>query len=250
MEKRTLLEMINDVAISLDYETVNNVSETPESERVANIIRNEYAKMMASLDYPHLKVATQLEGLGDVTRPNFMKVPDLISRVYSIRYDTTESGDTNSRIGGITFYEDPEEFLDLIYSRNTGDDNVEVYTTAEGVPIWTLTDTAPTFCTTFDDNILIFDAYDSAVDNTLQASKSLARGLRANAWVLANNFTPLMPVNMFPTFVSKCKVVANEQLRQVTLTTEARDAQIGLNRLSHSKRVREQKRKPNYGRKR
>ena len=248
MERRTLLEMINDVMVSLDYETISNIGDTEESERVARIIRNEYSKLMDRLDWPHVKVVDQLNGLGDVTQPNFMQVPSTLAQIDSIRYDVTETGDAGKTIQDVTFYEDPNDFLDLVYSRNTGDSNVSIYNTGDGIPIWTLTDTGPSFCTTFDDDTIIFDAYNSSEDTTLQASKSIVRGLRGASWTEDESFTPSMPVDMFSLFVSKCKVVANEQLRQVTLATEARDSQILLNRASHKRRVRNYNRKPNYGR--
>jgi len=249
MERRTLLEIINDVNTSLDYELVSTIGETPESDQVARIIRNEYSKLMDRLDWPHLKVVTELEGLADASRPNFMKVPASISQVTDIRYESTQAGDPNPRIRPITLYEDPNDFLDKVYSRNTSDADVTVYNTLEGIEIWTITNKPPTFCTTFDDNIIVFDAYDNIQDSTLQGSKSVCRALRADAWVETDSFVPSMPINMFSTFVSKCKVVANEQLRQIALNTEARDHQIGLNHMSRQQRIKNAVRKPNYGRK-
>lgn len=248
MEKRTLLEMVNDVAVSLDYETVNNIGDTPESERIERIIRNEYSKLSDDMSWPHLKVMTELNGLADATRPNFMQVPTTVAQVDEIQYDTTITGDTNRSIKKITICEDPSDFLDIIYSRNTGDSNVSVYNTAEGVPIWTITDKMPEYCTTFDDDVIIFDSYYSAEDSTLQGSKSILRGLRGDTWTTSDTFVPLMPVNMFSTFVSKCKVVANEQLRQVALNSEARDNRVAMNRQRRNKRVKAAVTKPNYGR--
>jgi hypothetical protein len=248
MESRTLLEILNDVNVSLDYATVNTIGETPESDQVVRLIRGEYSKLMDRDDWPHLNVTTTLDGLSDVTRPNFMKVPADVAQVDSIRYNNTETGDTNNKMKSITYYEDPNDFLDKIYSRNTGDSNVSVFNTAEGVPIWVITDQAPSFCTSFDDDIIIFDAYDSAEDTTLQSSKSLVMGLRGSAWTEDDSFTPFMPVGMFSMFISKCKIIANEQLRQVSLPTETRDHQVALNRQSRKKRVNNKITKPNYGR--
>lgn len=248
MEKRTLLEIINDCMVSMDGETVSDISDTPESEQVARIIRNEYSKLMSRLDWKHLKVVDQLDGLADVTQPNFMKVPATIAQIDSIRYDATETGDTNKNIVDVTFYEDPNDFLDMIYSRNTGDSNVSIFTTDDGIPIWTLTDEAPSYCTTFDDDTIIFDAYNAAEDSTLQASKSIVRGLRSSGWTENKDFTPNMPIDMFPLFVSKCKVIVNEQLRQLSLPSELRDSEILLNRQRRKSRVNNVNRKPNYGR--
>ena len=248
MEKRTLLEIINDVMVSLEYDTVSAIDETEEAERVARLIRNEYSKLSDSEDWPHLKIATQLTALADVTRPNFMQVPTTVASIDVIRYNSTETGDTNNKMSNITIYEDPNDFLELVYGRNTGNSNVSVFNTSEGVPIWTLTDTAPTFCTSFDDDIIVFDAYNSAEDATLQASKSFVLGLRGAAWVNSASFIPPMPVNMFSMFVSKCKIVCNEVMRQVTLVSETRDHQVAQNRFKRQRRLNTKITKPRYGR--
>jgi hypothetical protein len=248
MEKRTLLQIINDVMVSMDYEIVSNIGDTEESERVARIIRNEYSKLTDSEDWPYMKVVTELTALGDATRPNFMQVPSTVASIDVIKYDATETGDTNKTMKEITIYEDPKDFLDLVYSRNTGDSNVTVYNTTDGIPIWTVTDAAPTFCTSFDDDILVFDAYNSSEDATLQASKSLVIGLQGETWTEDEAFVPNMPVSMFSMFVSKCKIAANETMRQVTLATESRDHQRAANRLSRKRRVNSKVSKPNYGR--
>ena len=248
MEKRTLLEIINDCMVSLEYETVSAIGDTEESERVARLIRNEYSKLMDRDDWPHLNTAAELVALSDSTRPNFMRVPATVASVDVIKYDTTKSTDVNNKMTGITIYEDPNNFLEIIYGRNTSNDNVSVFNTSEGIPIWTLTDTPPSFCTSFDDDIIVFDAYDSAEDTTMQASKSVVLGLRGSAWVNEEDFYPPMPVNMVSMFVSKCKVVCNEVMRQVTLPTEARDHQVALNRLARKKRVNSKVTKPKFGR--
>lgn len=248
MEKRTLLEMLNDVAVSLDYETVSDIAETPEADSIIRIIRNEYSKLMDRDDWPHLNILTELDGLADVLRPNFMQVPAGVATVNGVWYDTTLTADTNKTQKPITYYDDPDEFLEQIYTRQTGDANISIFDTAEDIPIWTYTDRAPSFCTSFDDDIIIFDAYNSAEDTTMQASKSIVRGLRDSAWTESNGFTPTMPVSMFSMFISKCKVIANEQLRQVALPTESRDYQVALNRQSRNKRVRNVAKKTNYGR--
>jgi hypothetical protein len=249
MEKRTLLQIINDVAVSMDYETVNDISDTPEAERIARIARNEYSKLMSIDEWPHLKVVAPLEGLSDVTQPNFMRVPALVAQIDSIRYTSTETGDTDESIGNVEYIENFNEFLDKIYQRNTSDDAIEIFETDDGIPIWTYTDRAPTFCTSFDDDIIIFDAYNADEDSTLQSSKSLCIGLRAVAWEDDKDFIPALPINMFAMYISKVKVVANEQLRQVALTTEANDYQFHFNRLSRKKRVNQPTNtRPNYGR--
>ena len=248
MESRTLLNIVNDCLDSLDYEVVSDIDESIESQKVHRIIRGQYYLLASMENWDSVTTVTQLTGLGDTTQPTVMKIPDTVATVQSIRYDNTETGDTNKTITDIVWYENPEDFLNLIYSRNTGDSNVEVKTCPTGQPIWVLNDTGPTCATIFDGKYVVFDAYNSAEENTLVAAKSVVVGIAADAWTASNSFEPPLPPLLVPAFIAKCKVVCNEYLRQVTLREDSIDSRSMINRQKRKKRVKEVKTKPNYGR--
>lgn len=249
MERRTLLEIVNDVNASMDYEAVDSISDTPEAEQVARLVRGEYFKFASLFEWDHIKTTTKLEGLGDTDYPTTMKIPNTVAQVVGIRYLTTESGADNENISVITFYENPQDFLDKIYLRNTSDDTVDLlYDNAEGIPLFIKTDEGPNYATTFDGIHIVFDSYDSDVDTTLQQSKSVVTGYKASAWINTNSAYPDLNVELFPLFITKCKLICNEQIRQVTLRQESRDFIRMFNRLKRKTRVQVPHRKPNYGR--
>lgn len=253
MESRSLLQIVNDVMVSLDLDQVSSITESTEAAQVAAIIRNEYYKLAADEAWDHVLVATRLDGLSDTNRPTMMKLPTTLAEVDVIKYDNTETGDTNKTITDITFYENPNDFLDLVHNRNSGDSNVLVKWTesgSQGVPVFILNDVGPTFCTTFDGTHIVFDAYNAVEDSTLQSSKSIALGLQAAAWTASETFVPDLPVRLFPLFTSKCKITANEQLRQVSLAQEKRDFAKSYNKLQRRHSIENKATKPNYGRNR
>jgi len=249
MERRTLLEIVNDVMYSMDYDPVNDISETPESEQVANMVRGEYFKLAAELDLDTIRMVDQLTGLGDTNYPTTMKIPASVAQVTNIRYDNTETGDSNQTIDDITYYEDPNDFLDLVYSRNTGDSEIDVVNdNVEGVPLFIRNDQGPTYCTSFDGEYIVFDAYNSAEESTLQQSNSIVVGVAADAWSHTNAAYPVLPVRHFSLFISQCKIVCNEQMRQVTLRSEREDRRYLRNKAKREKRLKNSHTKPNFGR--
>lgn len=248
MEKLTLLEIVQDVLSSSDSDNVSAISETVESEQIVKIARTEFNKMAAEYDWDHLYLTTQLTGLGDVTQPNFMQIPDAIAEVNSVRYNVTQSGDSDNEIKEVTIVKDSDDFLDLIYSRNTSDDDISTFNTDEGIPIWTWTNRDPEFCTTFDGKILVFDAYNSDTDTTMQESKSVVRGLKAKSWTESGSFTPDIPGRLFPLFLEKVRLKAFRWLSQKDTSEEKEEVRTMTNRLRRKKRVEVKNKVPNYGR--
>ena len=249
MEQRTLLEIVNDVLDSMDLEQVAGIDENLESQKVHRIIRGQYYLLASEQAWDHVKTVTQLTGLADVTMPTSMQIPSTVAQVNSVRYNTTETGDTNETMTPVTFYENPEDFLDYVYGRNTGEDNVDIVTCPTGQDIWVLNDVGPTCCTTFDGTYLVFDAYNSDEETTLHAANSVVVGLAAAAWTADDSFVPPMPPLLVPAFISKCKVVCNEYMRQVTLREDSIDSRSMINRQKRKRRMQVVKTKPNYGRK-
>lgn len=247
MERYTLLELVNTVGESMDYETYNDIGETPESERITRICRTVFAKLLSTFGWKHLHTLARLEGLSDPNQPMLMKIPTEISRVHSVWYDRTPGDEDDLKVGNIAYLEDPQDFLRRIYQRKSTDDNVEEYETQDGLPLLIFTDRAPKFCTSFDDNVLVFDAYNSSVESTLHANKSMVYGVKAGAWQNENTFIPPLPAEHFPMYLSKCIVEANEKLRQVRMGGEQRDYNEMKNRMRRTQRVEEIERKPNYG---
>ena len=208
VEKLTLLEIVQSVLSSMDGDSVSAISDTVESDQIVQIAHDVYNSMMAAADWAHLKTVVQLEASGDSTKPTLMSLPDDVAEVLDIRYNITQDGDVNTRWSKPLEYVDSHEFLNRVYQRNTSNDNVGTETTSEGISILYLNDTAPTFYTSFDDNVVIFDAYDSVVDTTLQSSKTAANVIKSTSWTNSNTFVPDMPARMFSTYLEKVRLVA------------------------------------------
>ncbi len=112
-----------------------------------------------------------------------------------IKYDCKKSGETRNRYTKIE-YKTPEEFLDIVDQRLSTASNIQVVTDATGIKLNIYKDKAPTYFTSFDDDYLVFDAFNNTVESALQNSKTQCHGKRSVTFTLSDSFIPDIPVQM------------------------------------------------------
>lgn len=247
----TLLDTVQRVLDSLGSDQVNSISDTIEATQIANEARTVYYDMMDMDEWPHLISNRKLEAVADTDHPNYLKIPQDVSQIIDVRYVTTEAGDTDKTVKQIVYME-PEHFLDYIYKRSTSDTNViEITEIATGIPLWIINDEPPMYWTSFDDEYLVFDAYDTGVDSTLQESKSLIRAKTIPTWTASDTFVPDMPDQMFSTFLAELTSACFLYLKQTNSPKDDQRARRGVSRLRRkASKVNERDRYVRYGRKR
>lgn len=203
--KLTVLQYVQKSLNEMDSDDVNDIAETEESLQVAELLEDIFFDLMANRNWPHLKQAQQLLGLGDVTKPNFMRLPVGIKEIVTISYNIRDINDTRDRVVPITFVE-PDEFLTLhVNPRRSDADNIQVISDFSGIKLNIFDDREPTFWTTFDDENIIFDAFDNDIDTTLQQSKSQVLVYKEPSFTIANNFIPDLPSEMVPMLLNELK---------------------------------------------
>lgn len=179
MAKLTLLDITQDILSDMSSDNVSSISDTAESERVAAIIKSTYFKVMEEKNWPHLGQTFQLTGLGDVTKPTHMQIPETIRRVKWLKYDTRKLVGNPTAYNDIT-YLDPEEFVNVLNGRDNTAANVQVV--SDNVTLNIRNDVAPSYWTSFDDTNIVFDSFDSTLDTTLQQSKTQCFGYYEPVW--------------------------------------------------------------------
>jgi hypothetical protein len=249
MAKLTLLEITQKILSAMDSDDVNSISDTEESLQVVDIIEDTYNDMMSSRDWPHLRNTCMLESLGDTSQPTTLKIPDVVSSIEEVKYNTTVTGDTNTTYTTL-IYKDPQDFLDNLLTRNTSDAAIEVVSLNSGTPIWVWNDKAPRWYTSFDDEHIVFDAYNSAVDSTAQGSKSLVHCYASAPFTKADTFVADLPEKVFPLLLAESKRACFLYLKQQDSPIDAKRSLSGRNRMKDkSWRAHDGKRTPNFGRK-
>ncbi len=249
MAKMTLLEMVQDILSDMDSDEVNSINDSTESLQVAQIIKSTYYNIVDGKDYPFFKELFQLDTSGTSARPTHMKIPETIIDLEWIKYDCKKTGETRTRYTKIE-YKTPEEFLEIVDKRISTATNIKVVTDSTGIKLSIYKDKAPTYFTSFDDEYLVFDAYDSTVETNLQNSKTQCHGKRSVAFTLSDSFTPDMPVQMFSYLLNDAKSACFVTLKQMANPKVEQQAVSQKRRMSQEAwRISNGISYPNYGRK-
>jgi len=214
MAKRTLLDMVQEILNDIDSDEVESIDDTVESEQVVSILKSTYYAMMSNRDWPHLRRSIQITGIGDTTKPTHMKLQDGIKEMCFINYNKVKNGETRKRYEEIEYLQ-PDHFLHKTNLRNNDDSDTVAITDTGGIEILIKNDVPPKYYTSFDDEYLVFDSYDSAVDTTLQESKVQAMAYVMPDWTSEDTFVPDLPENAFTALVEEAKSRASFRLKQV-----------------------------------
>ena len=231
MPSMTLLELTQDILSDLDSDNVSDISDTVESTQVAQIIKTSYYNLIDGKDWPQLKKFIRLEAATSA-RPTHMKIPDSAIDIEWVKYNTKTAADTFDKYIDIK-YKTPKEFVDLIAVRKSDESGVKVVTDATGVSLNINNDAPATFYTSFDDEYLIFDSYDSAIDTSnMQQSKSQCFGKVQPTWSVTNTFVPDLPSQAFSYLLADAKTASFVILKQSENPIAAQQSQIQRRRMS------------------
>jgi hypothetical protein len=211
----TLLEMVQSIMSSMDFEVVNSINDLIESSQVALTIKDEYYNLLTHRDWEHLKVITRLEQVGDTDQPTKIKLPANIYRVDKIEYNRQITGDARTLYTELKWKE-PEDFLKIHMSLDSSADEVEAMTLDNNTTLYVYNDRYPSYYTSFDDENLYFDSFYSTDDTTVQASKSVLYGVKEPTWTTADSFVPDLPAQQFPLLLERCRSICSKRFRQLT----------------------------------
>ena len=254
--KKTLLEIVQEILSDIDGDEVNSFSDTTESTQVAHIVENCYWDIVSQSSFPKMFSPFELTASGNPSYPNLMTMPETALTLSWLRYDESTTESLNAGYRHLHFL-DLQEFMERIYALDTTDTTVVSYeytlSSGDTINIRCRNDQAPTYYTTIDDNILLFDSYDAEVDTTLQADKTLAFGERKPTWSYIDSFVPDLPEKQFTILRNEAKSAAFAQLKQSVNQNSERKARRGWITSQKTQRKinnprRELDRAPNYGR--
>ena len=214
MAKMTLLAMVQDILNDIDGDQVNSVSDTVEAEQVAQIIKTTYDALMSNRDWPSTKTLLKTIASGDVSLPTHMTFDDNVKEILFLNYNKADFGETRLKYLPVK-YLNTDDFLRMSNARNNDDDNIDIIIDPTSVQLLIKNDVQPTYYTSFDDETLVFDSYDSATDSTIQSSKVQAMGYVIPTMVIANTTVPDLPSEAFTLLLEEAKSRCSIKLRQV-----------------------------------
>jgi hypothetical protein len=210
----TLLDIVQEILSDLDSDEVNSIDDTVESEQVASIVRSTYQAMMSNRDWPHLQRAIKLESLNDLSKPTHMKLADKVKSVSFINYNKVKQGETKRAYAEVKFLP-PDQFIHKTNQEDSTSTSVKVVIDLSGIELLIRNDRAPTYYTSFDDEHVVFDSYDSSVDSVLIANKIQAQGYVMPTWTHTDSAIPDLPDFAFTALIEEAKSRASFRLKQV-----------------------------------
>lgn len=208
----TLLEIVSDILNDLDSDFVNSIDDTVEAQQVAQIVKTCFYEIIGNRNWPHLRKLIQFDASGTTAKPNYLKIPAGTKEITMVSYDCRKEGETQNKDKEIK-YKSPEDFLRMVSIRNLSDNTVEI-TDFNGVKLKIVNNKAPEFYTSFDDEYLVFDSYDVAVDETLKKSKSSGLAFITPTWTHSDSAIPNLPDEAFPALLEESKSTAFLVLKQ------------------------------------
>ena len=212
--KMTLLEMTQDILSDMDSDEVNGIDDTVESLQVANIIKDTYYNIMAEQFFPMEALRTALDAASDTDKPTHFTIPDNTDKIFFIKYDTRDAAGDRLEYRDM-IYLSPKEFMDFTFARDSTDSTIQTVTDDSGTRLLIKNDSDPVYWTSFDDEQIIFDAFDSDIDTTLQADKIIAYAEKSSIFTMSDTYTPdNLPSKAFPYFLAEAKSLAFVNLKQ------------------------------------
>lgn len=212
--KLTVLDMTQSILSSLSSDEVNSIGDTVESLQVVEILKTTFFNMINRLNLPEQTEMFQLTSSTDITLPILMYRPDNVARIEWIKYyDSTK---VQPEWKYVTILPN-RQFVDYINSFNPTETNVDPYTFNDGTNTFNLLfkdDTQPLYCTSIKNYYILFDAYDSTLDSTLQSSKTMCYGATTPIWRSEDNFIPALDDQQFPLLLNEAKALAFFELKQ------------------------------------
>lgn len=234
--KLTLLDMVQSILSDLNSDEVNSISDTTESLQVADMVKQSFFNIVARAELPEHNQLFQLVASTNMEQPVLMYRPDNVTKINWIKYfdddlqspddedehdidldlEDTDGGDDGSAPSYKTVKILPvTEFVSYINQFNTNDSDVESFT-FNGITFNFKNDQIPLYCTVLQNYYIIFDGYDSAVDSTLQTSKTQCFGQIIPPFLMEDTFIPEMDDYKFPLLLNEAKALAFLELKQMS----------------------------------
>ena len=201
--KKSLLEIVVDIANDIDTDEVNSINDTPESQQIAQIVKSTYEAIMSNRNWPHTARLVRMNSSTDNTKPNIMTFDENIKELISVYYNKAKRGETRLRYEAVKYIE-PDDMLRVFYGRNTDSGTVDVIN--NGAQVYIIQNNkAPEYFTSFDDSTLVFDSYDSSVDSILQSSKTQVRAYVTPIFEMRDDYIPDLPEEAFSFLIEEAK---------------------------------------------
>lgn len=197
--KKSLLEIVQSILSDMDSEDVNSLSDTLEAQQVAKVVEDTFYNIVATRDIPEHHGLIKLTALSDSNFPTHFILPENVKAITGLWYDKSSDGTLEY---GEVHWVSPETFLSRTDGRSS---YVSVADKSAGTNLRIGNTQMPSFYTSFDDEYVVLDSYDSSVDTTLTTSKVRAIGSTIPVFSQTDAYVPDLDATMFPYLIAEAK---------------------------------------------
>lgn len=172
MAKKTVLKIVQTIGERIGSDEIDALDETIESLEIANILSSVYEEVISRKAWEFLRGRVrQLDAIPVAsTQLNTLVIPEDVTHIETLKY---RADNTSLEQYVELVYVSATEFITRLQGRNSADANVTVIPNADGVNIPVITDRAPSFWTSFDEENITFDSYDVSRGTGNQAADSV-----------------------------------------------------------------------------
>jgi hypothetical protein len=236
--RMTLLDLVQEILSSMDSDEVNSISDTIESMQVAMVVRRAFLDISSRLNLPESFDFFKLVASTSNDLPTVMYRPEEIDQLLWVKYDKRLDPEEAPKFLDIA-YLNPTSFFDRMFMMNGQQPNIGSSDFAiDGNPfkLFYFNDRHPNYWTSVDDRTLVFDAYYSPLDSTLQHSKTYCYGLTNCQFELKDSYTPPLDSQQFSLLLNDAKALAWAELKQASHQRAEREAKRQLVTAQKNKR--------------
>jgi len=229
---KTVLKYVQTCLDTMDSDAVDDISETEESLQVATFLKETYYELLNREEWKFLTGAATLTGNADLSSPTSFTIEGEVKAIEYVAYQVADTGD-DAEMRELVWCE-PIDFLKRFGS--PGDNRLFV-TFGSKISFYVGTDRQPSYYTSFDDETIICDSYDSAIESTLQTSKTNVIATVIPPFSLVDTLVPDIPTHMEPLLQAELNAVSHLWLKQSVSAPDERRAgrQLAQARRKHTK---------------
>lgn len=215
----TLLEATQLILSSMDSDAVNSINDTIESQQVALLLKSVYYDCASDIGLNENSGIIQLNASGDSGLPVYMSLPQEVTKLIDIRYDTYDPSVDSIATSNYKLLEpvDFDVFLEgqtQLRQLTSGVAEMTFDFNGSSFNIMYYTGSMPTMYTTLNNKIVLFDGFDSSIESTLQRTKTLCKALTYPSFEMEDAFIPNLDPTQFSYYLNKAKVRAFAELKQ------------------------------------
>jgi hypothetical protein len=195
--KSTLLQIVQSILSDMDSEAVNALGDSVEAQQVASVVEDTYFNIIAARNIPEHNKLIPLVSLSSNARPTHFTYPARTKELIRVDYNIGTASLQDYRE---IVYVEPLVFIDRM-----SETDLKVTTVDQSVELFVANNKDPSYYTSFNDNHIIMDSYDAAVEAHLVASKTRSFCSIYPTFSQTDAFEPDLDQTLMPLLLSESK---------------------------------------------